>query len=80
MHSSERFPRRRAVKAVGSGLGYSDLDQDERAIQDYDEAIRLNPEFATAYYNRGRAYKIIGKQIEAERDFATAKELGFPAP
>ena len=49
----------------------------ERAIQDYDEAIRLNSQFADAYYNRGVVYSAIGKSIEAERDFARAKELGY---
>ena len=51
---------------------------EERAIDDYDEAIRLDPEFARAYYKRGVAYRAIGKSIEAERDLAKAKELGYP--
>ena len=59
---------------------YGDLGQYERAIQDYDEAIRLNPQNAKAYYNRGSAYGRIGKSIEAERDFAKAKELAIEAP
>ena len=35
---------------------------------------------AEAYYNRGMAYEALGKTIEAERDFAKAKELGIEAP
>jgi len=50
------------------------------AIQDFDEAIRLNPQNAGAYHNRGVAYGRIGKSIEEERDFAKAKELGIEAP
>ena len=48
----------------------------ERAIQEYDEAIRLERDHARAYYHRGLAYEALGKTIEAERDFAKAKELG----
>ena len=59
------------------GIAYRNLGQEERAIEDYDEAIRLDPEYALAYNNRGVAYQAIGKSIEAERDFARAKELGY---
>ncbi len=34
-------------------------------------------EYAEAYYNRGISYESIGKQMEAERDYAKAKELGY---
>ena len=50
------------------------------AIQDYEEAIRLDPHGAPPYYNRGVAYGELGKSDEAARDFAKAKELGFEAP
>ena len=36
----------------GKGIVYDDLGQYERAIQDYDEAIRLDPQNALAYYGR----------------------------
>ena len=32
------------------------LGQFQRAIEDHDEAIRLNPELALVYFNRGVAY------------------------
>ena len=47
------------------------------AIQEYDEAIRLERQDADAYYKRGLAHEALGKTIEAERDFAKAKELGY---
>ena len=58
------------------GNAYYDLGQYERAIEDWDEAIRLNPQAADAYYNRGLAYERLGRQEQADRDFAKAKELG----
>ena len=39
-----------------AALAYADKQEYDRAIADYDEAIRLNPEVATAFNNRGNAY------------------------
>ena len=51
------------------GNSYAELGQYERAIQEYDEAIRLERHWGDAYYKRGLAYEALGKTIEAERDF-----------
>jgi tetratricopeptide (TPR) repeat protein len=61
----------------GRGAAYQVLGEYKRSIQDFDEAIRLDPENAMAYYNRGISYSNLGKLEEAERDFAKAKELGY---
>ena len=61
---------------VSRGDSDAEEGQYERAIQEYDEAIRLERDHARAYYHRGLAYEALGKTIEAERDFAKAKELG----
>ncbi len=45
------------------------------AVQDYDEAISLDPQNAIAYNNRGYPYQQLGMDKEARRDFAKAKEL-----
>ena len=58
-------------------MAYRLLGQYQRAIQDYDEAIRLDPQNAIAYYNRGFTYNNLGQSKEAERDIAKAKELGY---
>lgn len=47
----------------------------ERAVMFYDEAIKMDDEHASAYYNRGLAYKKLGKHATAEEDFAAAKRL-----
>ena len=49
----------------------------EKAIEDYSRAIDLEEENAVAWYNRGLAYKLLGKKTRAEADMARARELGF---
>ena len=51
-----------------------------RRLPTYTEAIRLNPNYAKAYYNRGAAYEKKGDKAKAEADFAQAKKLGYKAP
>ena len=46
-----------------------------RAILDYTEAIRLNPGYADAYYNRGLTYIKLNKKEEAIADFQKAAQL-----
>jgi tetratricopeptide (TPR) repeat protein len=47
------------------------------AIQDYNQAIRLAPQFAEPYAGRALAYTLLSKDREAEQDVARAVELGF---
>ena len=44
----------------------------DRAIESYDEAIRLERQEADAYYKRGLAHEALGKAKEASRDFEKA--------
>jgi len=59
------------------GDSYAELGQYEMAIQEYDEAIRLERGHHQAYYKRGLAYEALGKPEEAARDFQKAKELEY---
>ena len=51
------------------------MGESTSAIVDYDEAIRLKPDYAGAYYNRGNAKKELGQIQEAILDLKTALEL-----
>jgi len=47
----------------------------DKAISDYDEAIRLDPNLALAYLGRANAYTKQGNLDAANADYATAKRL-----
>ena len=47
-----------------------------KAISDFTEAIRLDPNYAIAYENRGVFYFHTGKRAKANADFATAETVG----
>lgn len=46
----------------------------EQAIESFSEAIRLNPNYAAAWYNRGNTYKHMKNDEEALKNFQTAVE------
>ena len=51
------------------------LDQYQAAIDDYDAAISLKPDFASAYYFRGTVKRSLGQYKEAIEDYDTAIDL-----
>ena len=50
------------------GVVYAALGQYQEAIQDYNQAIELDPKHLYAYNNRGVAYAALGQHQEAIRD------------
>jgi len=66
----QKFHRKQIQQADQAG---GDFD---KAIADFNEAIRLDPNNAQAYQNRGVAYEKKGEKAKAEEDFAQAKKLG----
>jgi len=57
------------------GLIYFSLGQFESAIDDFTEAIQIDPELGPAYADRAKAYTQLGKTVEAQQDEAKAREL-----
>jgi len=49
-------------------------DQDEKAVEVLNEAIKLDPDLAEAYFRLGLAYVAVGKEQEAEDSYKTAVE------
>ena len=56
-------------------LPKSELGQYDAAVADYDETIRLKPDFAEVYLNRGAAKAELNLKDEARKDFKIALEL-----
>jgi hypothetical protein len=71
----ERDFRRDAVAWRLRALAASDSGRYEEAIAAYNEAIRLAPDFADAYYERGWAYMAAGAGDLADADLAEAARL-----
>src|SRR5262249_47736673 len=57
------------------GIAYRLKGDYDRALQDYGQAIRLNPKFAAAFVNRGVAYDKKGEYDRAIQDFEQAIKL-----
>jgi Flp pilus assembly protein TadD len=43
----------------------------------YGEAIRLDPQYAEAWYNKGAALEALGRDTDASTAFARAKGMGY---
>jgi tetratricopeptide (TPR) repeat protein len=66
---------KQADEAAQRGWEHLDRKEYDAAITDFDEAIRLNPNFATAYNNRGFAYARKGNLEQALTDYNEAIRL-----
>jgi tetratricopeptide (TPR) repeat protein len=66
----------KAVYFNTRGYGYYLLKDAKRAIQDYDEALRLNPDYLNATHNRAIARKAAGDIAGFEADRKREIELG----
>ncbi|MCX6232309.1 MAG: tetratricopeptide repeat protein [Bacteroidetes bacterium] len=53
------------------------LEDYKGAVADYDESLKVNPNFAEAYFNRGNVKLKTGDKSGACLDFTKAAELGY---
>jgi tetratricopeptide (TPR) repeat protein len=64
-----------AIAFYNRALAYESKDDYVRAIADYDEAIRLNPNDADALLYRGLDKQRIGDKAGAEADITAAERI-----
>jgi len=64
-----------AAQHIARGDAYVDAKQLDQALEEYNEAIRLDPNQPTYYHRRGLLYKIIGSFVHAEDDFSAEIRL-----
>ena len=57
------------------GVAYMRKGDYDRAIRDYDDALRLNPNSANAFYNRGLTNRLKGDYDHAIQDYNQALRL-----
>jgi tetratricopeptide (TPR) repeat protein len=57
------------------GTSHLSLSEYQLAIQDFDRAIELDPNYEGAFYNRGKAYYHLGEYQCAIQDFTRVIEL-----
>ena len=62
------------------GDAYQAIKDYDRAIADYDAALKLDPKFQRAYNNRGAAWRGRGERTRALQDYAEALRLNPSAP
>ncbi len=70
---SGEFSGRNLANAYGNrGYAYAALGEHRRAIEDYDQVLRLDPGLAIAYNSRGIAYNNLGEYARAIENYDQA--------
>ena len=65
---------------VRRGVCRHGLNDDAGAQQDYEKALKLDPNFAAAHYYLGMHYKTAGKKKQAKEHLTKARDLGKGSP
>ena len=78
IQADRETPEKRAIAFRSRGNAYADKGQSDRAIEDYDKALRMNPKDDEAHYKRGNVYLVMGQYDRAIEDYDQAIRL-YPA-
>ncbi|MBF0507239.1 MAG: tetratricopeptide repeat protein [Nitrospirae bacterium] len=70
--SGQLSPEELAISYYNRGIEWRDKGDYDKAIADYSEAIRRNPQYALAYNNRGIAWRDKGDYDKAIADYSEA--------
>src|SRR5437660_4528769 len=72
LQSANESKKNTAIALNNRGNAYHAKKNYDRAIEDYDRAIKLDPGYARAFYNRGISYSDKGDQTRAIDDYDQA--------
>jgi tetratricopeptide (TPR) repeat protein len=61
---------------IDQGLSYVISGNYKQALEEFNDAIEINPKSPTAYYNRGIVYSRLGNNAESMKDLNMAASLG----
>jgi tetratricopeptide (TPR) repeat protein len=64
-----------AQAAFTQGLAHFKQDEDEAAAEAFQQAIKLDPEYAEAHFNLGLTYGSLGKKNEALEEYKSAVKI-----
>src|SRR5262245_2048363 len=64
--------RKRARAELDKGKELYLKDQDSEAVQEFQEAVKLDPDLAEAHFRLGLGYESLGKREEAEAEYKKA--------
>ena len=71
----EKFYPNSPMIWAGRGYGYQILDEYDKAIENYNQAIHIDPEFAYAYHSRGQTFFLLGNFEQAINDQTIAIQV-----
>jgi tetratricopeptide (TPR) repeat protein len=72
IQAARDVPANMAIAFNSRGNSHAAKDQPDRAIEDYDQAIRLNPNYAAPHHNRGGVYLDRAQYDRAIQDYDQA--------
>ncbi len=75
IQSGQEAAENLSIAYYNRALAFENKDDDEHAIADYSEAIRLNPGDAEAHFYRGLARARKGDKAGSESDIAEARRI-----
>ncbi len=67
--------REKATAHFNCGVAYNAINDFENAIEQYNKASRLKPDYVEAYNNRGNAKNSLGQHVDAINDYDQAIRL-----
>lgn len=59
------------------GVFYYNVGEINKALIEFNEALKINPCYPEAYYERSKTYYQLGEQEKAKNDLITAKKNGL---